>query len=213
LIVHCGQYTLKMTVHYGQYTAKETAMCYSTLKSADPLRRLDRTRREPGFDAPDPNAADPNMRASDAERDATVDMLSDAAAEGYLTPEELDERLGAALGARTIEDLTRLTQDLPPKWQAERSRRTARAAANREARDAVRRQVATYLCVMAVLVVIWLIAGVTAGAWYPWPIWPALGWGIALVARVRSGNIPASAASQQTQRAQRTEQSSRSRLR
>jgi Domain of unknown function (DUF1707)/2TM domain len=165
-------------------------MCYSTLKSADPLRRPDRIRREPGFDATDPHVTDPNIRASDAERDATVAMLSDATAEGYLTPEELDERLAAAFGARTIEDLTRLTQDLPPAWQAERGRRAARAAANRETRGALRRQVATYLGVMAVLVVIWLIAGVTAGAWYPWPIWPALGWGIALVARVRAAARP-----------------------
>jgi Domain of unknown function (DUF1707)/2TM domain len=159
-------------------------MC--TLKSVVPLRRPDPNIRQPEF-----GASDPHIRASDAERDATVAMLSDAAAEGYLTPDEVDERLSAALTARTIEDLVRLTQDLPPEWQAERGRRAVRAAARRKARDAVRPQIAIYLGVMAVLVIIWLIAGITAGAWYPWPIWPALGWGIALVARVRAAARPA----------------------
>lgn len=159
-------------------------MC--TLKSAVPLRRPDHNIRQAEF-----RASDPHLRVSDAERDAAVAMLSDAAAEGYLTPDELDERLSAALTARTMEDLARLTDDLPPAWQAERSRRAARAAAHRKARDAVRPQTAIYLGVMAVLVVIWLIAGITAGAWYPWPIWPALGWGIALAARVRAAARPA----------------------
>jgi 2TM domain len=103
----------------------------------------------------------------------------------------VDERLSAALTARTINDLTSLTEDLPPEWQVERGRRAVRAAAHRKARDAVRPQIAIYLGVMAVLVAIWLIAGITAGAWYPWPIWPALGWGIALVARVRAAARPA----------------------
>jgi hypothetical protein len=160
-------------------------MCYPTPRSADPLRRRGLARREPGF-----GASDPHVRASDAERDVTLALLSDAAAEGYLMPDEFDERLDAALGARTRGDLTRLTQDLPPEWQAERSRQAARAAANREARNAIRPQAVTYLGVMAVLIVIWLIAGVTAGAWYPWPIWPALGMGIALVARVRTAARP-----------------------
>jgi hypothetical protein len=160
-------------------------MCYSTRTSADPLRRPAHTRRERGFDV-----TDPHVRASDAERDATVALLGDAAAEGYLTHDELDERLGTAFGARTRGDLTRLTQDLPPEWQAERSRQPARSAANREARNAIRPQAMTYLGLMAVMIIIWLVAGVTAGAWYPWPIWPALGMGIALVARLRSAARP-----------------------
>jgi Domain of unknown function (DUF1707)/2TM domain len=155
-------------------------MCYSTRKSAVPLWP-DRDLRQPN-----PEPMDRHVRASDAERDATLAMLSDAAAEGYLTPDELDERLSAALAARTIEDLTGLTRDLPPEWQAERGRRAGWAATSSKARQAVRPQIATYLGVMAVLVAVWLIAGITAGAWYPWPIWPALGWGIALLARVRA---------------------------
>jgi Domain of unknown function (DUF1707)/2TM domain len=175
-----------MTVHYGQYTKGGPVMCYSSLKSAAPLRRPHRDPRELGSDP-----LDPHVRASDAERDATAAMLSDAAAEGYLTPDELDERLDDALAARTVGDLSRLTRDLPTEWQAKSAHRASRATASRGAKDVVRPRIATYLGVMALLVVIWLIAGLTAGAWYPWPIWPALGWGIALVVRARAAARPA----------------------
>lgn len=54
-----------------------------------------------------------DMRASHADRDQVVEILRDAAAEGRLTSEELDERVEAALTARTLRDLAALTRDLP----------------------------------------------------------------------------------------------------
>jgi hypothetical protein len=55
----------------------------------------------------------PTVRASDAERDRVATALRDAAGDGRLTLEELAERLDAALGATTREELERLTADLP----------------------------------------------------------------------------------------------------
>ncbi|MFH8444667.1 DUF1707 domain-containing protein [Streptomyces sp. NPDC018026] len=55
----------------------------------------------------------PALRASHTDRDRAVDLLSAAAGEGRLTPEELDERVGAALVARTQGELAALTADLP----------------------------------------------------------------------------------------------------
>ena len=52
-------------------------------------------------------------RASDAEREAVVTRLQDAASEGRLTVEELAERIDAAYAARTQEELEPLTADLP----------------------------------------------------------------------------------------------------
>lgn len=130
--------------------------------------------------------ADSYARIGDAERDATVTLLGDAAAEGYLTPDELDTRLEAALTARTQADLESLRADLPPQWLALRHRRAAAHASRRSARAALRPRVSAYLAVMAVLVGIWLGVGAVTGAWYPWPIWPALGWGISVVGQVRS---------------------------
>jgi hypothetical protein len=54
-----------------------------------------------------------DVRASDAERDACVTQLRDAAAEGRLTFEELADRVDAASAAVTRGDLARLTEDLP----------------------------------------------------------------------------------------------------
>jgi hypothetical protein len=56
----------------------------------------------------------PGLRASHADRDRTVDVLRVAAGDGRLTAAELDERLEAALTARTLGELTALTADLPP---------------------------------------------------------------------------------------------------
>jgi hypothetical protein len=53
------------------------------------------------------------MRASHADRDKVVDLLREAAGDGRLTPEELDQRLEAALTARTHGELAALTTDLP----------------------------------------------------------------------------------------------------
>ena len=52
-------------------------------------------------------------RASDAEREATVVRLREAAAEGRLTVEELSERIDAAYAATTAAELEPLTADLP----------------------------------------------------------------------------------------------------
>ncbi|WP_406462044.1 DUF1707 domain-containing protein [Streptomyces sp. NBC_01622] len=53
------------------------------------------------------------LRASHADRDRVVDVLTGAAGDGRLTAEELDERVEAALSARTLGELAALTADLP----------------------------------------------------------------------------------------------------
>ena len=54
-----------------------------------------------------------SVRASDSERDAAASRLQAAFAEGRLGDTEFDERMRAALTARTRTDLARLTADLP----------------------------------------------------------------------------------------------------
>lgn len=54
----------------------------------------------------------PELRASHADRDKAVDVLRIAAGDGLLAADELDERLEAALSARTVRELTALTADL-----------------------------------------------------------------------------------------------------
>jgi hypothetical protein len=54
-----------------------------------------------------------DLRASDADRDRAVGELSQHFEAGRLTAEELDERTGRALRARTGKELTELLADLP----------------------------------------------------------------------------------------------------
>ena len=56
---------------------------------------------------------DDRIRASDTDRDRVTARLRDHFAEGRLTPGELDERISAALSARTFGDLRRVVADLP----------------------------------------------------------------------------------------------------
>lgn len=59
------------------------------------------------------HAGTPEMRAGDADRDRVAQVLRDAAGDGRLTLEELDERLDAVYAAKTYADLEPLTRDLP----------------------------------------------------------------------------------------------------
>jgi hypothetical protein len=62
----------------------------------------------------------PAVRASDADRDRVIEHLRAAVADGRLDSAEFDERLGAALAARTLDALAPLTADLgtPPGSRA-----------------------------------------------------------------------------------------------
>ncbi|NUR29523.1 MAG: DUF1707 domain-containing protein [Catenulispora sp.] len=54
----------------------------------------------------------PAVLASDADRDQVIDQLRGAVADGRLLPAEFDERVDAALAARTLDALAELTSDL-----------------------------------------------------------------------------------------------------
>jgi hypothetical protein len=56
---------------------------------------------------------DDSLRVSDAERDVVLRTLGDHAAVGRLTLDELEERSGRALAAKTRGELATLTSDLP----------------------------------------------------------------------------------------------------
>jgi hypothetical protein len=55
------------------------------------------------------------MLASDADRDRVVQALKEAYVDGRLTHEELDQRLTAAIRARTLDDTRRLLADVQPR--------------------------------------------------------------------------------------------------
>jgi len=59
--------------------------------------------------------APPAIRASDAERQHTIDVLRDAVVEGRLTLEEYSDRVGLGVAAKTDQDLGALVRDLPAR--------------------------------------------------------------------------------------------------
>ena len=110
-------------------------------------------------------------RVGDADRNRTTDLLKEAHAAGYLTLEEVDERLGVALAARTRAELDRLVADLPPEWRAAQDRDRRPAAAPARRRPALPPEadwlVPLLVCLAACLVV---LAVVTRGFFFPWPL-------------------------------------------
>jgi Domain of unknown function (DUF1707)/2TM domain len=120
------------------------------------------------------------LRAGDRERERTANQLGQALAQGYLAMDEYETRLQAAFAAHTTAELHQLVTDLPlarlrrndPRRQAGR-----RAAARR----GVQIHLAAYLAMVVIVLTVWLAVGLTAGAWYFWPVWPILGAGIGLL--------------------------------
>jgi len=94
------------------------------------------------------------MRTSQAERESVVERLRAHAAEGRLEVEELEQRLEAALSARTHGDLDAVEADLPRPDSPRRRRR----------RHPLRHH---FVAVSLLLVVIWAATGMG----YFWPMW------------------------------------------
>jgi Domain of unknown function (DUF1707) len=118
------------------------------------------------------NEPQPTLRASDAEREQVSRRLSEHAAAGRLTPEELEQRLDAAYTARTHGELARLLEDLPGPLtpsRADTERELARARLTHRAGAAA---IACLACAG-----VWAAAGATGPFW---PIWVILFAAIAL---------------------------------
>lgn len=124
------------------------------------------------------------MRASDADRERVAERLRQAAVEGRLLAEELDDRLGVALSARTYGELDRLVADLPG----------SRVAPTRPPRRSLLTipVLTLVLLVVAISAVGSLIGGHShsghgfGGAPLIWIIWIAIGWRFFAYRRSRS---------------------------
>lgn len=130
--------------------------------------------------------ADPDLRIGDIDRQRVAALLGEAAGAGYLRLDEVDERLTTVWSATTSGELSAVASDLPVELRRARARREAAAVVRDVARSRLPAHLGSYLSVMALLVAVWLVIGLTGGSWYPWPIWPALGWGIGVVRHVRA---------------------------
>jgi hypothetical protein len=102
---------------------------------------------------------DAELRASDAERSATADLLQRHHAEGRLDTAELEERIERCYAAKTRGELDALTADLPGSHLRGSSRR--------------RRGYRPFIPVpLFPLIVLLVVLSVTTGAHVLWLIWP-----------------------------------------
>ena len=68
------------------------------------------------------------MRVSDSDREQAAEVLREAAGQGRISFDELDERLEAAYAAKTYADLATVTRDLPQAGQAPSPARAAQVS-------------------------------------------------------------------------------------
>jgi Domain of unknown function (DUF1707) len=108
-------------------------------------------------------------RVGDADRNRTADLLKEAHAAGYLSLEEVDERLGTALAARTRGELDRLVADLPPEWRASQQPAPPAARPPRQ-RPAFPPEAVWLVPLLVVVAGVLTLAVLTRGLFFPWPL-------------------------------------------
>jgi Flp pilus assembly protein TadB len=101
------------------------------------------------------------IRASDSEREQVADRLRNAAAEGRLLAEELEQRLTRALRARTVGELDALVDDLPARRARPRKRELT------PVRVAALTIGVSVAAVAAIVLAALVLAGLAAG-WFVW---------------------------------------------
>lgn len=138
----------------------------------------------------------PTMRAADNDREAVVERLTRAQAEGRLDLAEFDHRTQLAWAAQTYAELAALVADLPtdgaaaqrspapayvpPPYQPAYLPRPAAPGVPGKAGNVL---VRTWLAVSMINFVVWGLVCVTEFEWvYPWWIWVAGPWGALVLA-------------------------------
>lgn len=147
---------------------------------------------------------DPQLRASDDDRDRTASLLREHHAAGRLSADEFQERLDATFAAKTMGQLAELLADLPSidlyhlpeqsmrrNQQASSSQPPAPAEHHSRLSAAWRHHWASWFSVNLMLFVIWLISAASShsmqGLWFLWVAGP---WGAILLSRWLFGQHP-----------------------
>ena len=127
------------------------------------------------------------IRASDAERAAVAATLRQHAAEGRLTMQELEERLGSAYTATTFADLQLLLGDLPRLPHADPLSRVPALAPDWPGTGrGGRRPNSGFVILMALCWAIWAVSVTTSNGHSLeglWPLWLMLPLGLAFLRR------------------------------
>ncbi|MET1074454.1 MAG: DUF1707 domain-containing protein [Umezawaea sp.] len=153
----------------------------------------------------------PTLRAADNDREAVVEQLARAQAEGRLDLAEFDERVRLVWVAQTYADLAVLTADLPPDrpivpvstrprvsayqhpaYQPASYQHATYQVEQRESGKFARFFFRAWVAASMINFVIWGLVTITSLEWiYPWWIWVAGPWGALVLAnRVTRFGLP-----------------------
>jgi DUF1707 SHOCT-like domain/2TM domain len=128
----------------------------------------------------DPNIPgwQPDLRASDAEREQGIELLRRHHEAGRLTAEELAQRIDRVNAATTFGELDAIMANLPrlPPPPAAPPTSTEQERTPGAARRAFYRALFAYVAINLFLIGVWAFSG--RGAF--WPIWVMLGWGLGM---------------------------------
>ncbi|RFS86190.1 DUF1707 domain-containing protein [Actinomadura spongiicola] len=144
-------------------------------------------------------APNPDIRASDADRDRVAESLRDHCGDGRITMDELQERLEAVYAAKTVGELQDVTADLPekdlyqlpvPASQAKGAGAPVRRSSSSDAElQRIRAMWGAWGVVSAINLAVWLVLLVQgSGVPYPWWIWVVGPWGALLLLRTIFGD-------------------------
>ena len=133
---------------------------------------------------------EPHMRAADSDRATVAAALGRAMADGRLTLEEYEERVGRAYAARTYGELAGLTADLPSPPQPAPAPRPVRppaptgACAPAWGRSSYGGIWRAWVTTAVIVTGIWLMTSIGSGHPIPfWPFWVIGPWGLVLLSR------------------------------
>jgi uncharacterized membrane protein len=111
------------------------------------------------------------LRVSDRQRDRTAQELREHFAAGRITEDELSERVQAAYGARTEQELARLTADLPRLPATPQQQKAELVARRRHLQRRLVQETGGSFGVFILCTVIWAVSGANG---HFWPIWVAI---------------------------------------
>ncbi|HEY1522892.1 MAG TPA: DUF1707 domain-containing protein [Solirubrobacteraceae bacterium] len=109
-----------------------------------------------------------DVRVSDQERDQTAAVLRDHFAAGRITQDELNERVQAAYGARTQQELAGLLRDLPVLPATPEQLKAELVERRRHLQRRLIQESGGGLAIFVVCVIVWAGNGAHDGFWPAW---------------------------------------------
>lgn len=119
----------------------------------------------------------PDIRASDAERQAVVEVLRQQYTAGRLDMTEFEDRSERAFASRTRGELEQLLTDLAVPAPAQAGRHGGPPVRARRGPDPLQAYLRFWIPLSIMFIVIWAMSG----GGYFWPMWPMFGTGIPML--------------------------------